>query len=150
MPAFVIFGRFLFAVFFIYVGATQLLSVSETAAVIAAHVAVPEAVAPYATQLEQMTGMTTPTLLAIASGALEVIAGVMIMLNFGVRFFAFVLIAYLAVNTYFFADFWNQAAPEKGRMLLDAMKNVSLIGALCMIIGYGRGVRPGDKAYSGY
>jgi len=150
MPAFVIFGRFLFAVFFIYVGMTQLLSVGDTAAQIGAHIVVPDAVAPYATQLEQMTGMPTTQLLAIASGALEVIAGVMIMLNFGVRFFAFVLIAYLGVNTFFYADFWNQVAPEKGRMLLDAVKNVSLIGALCMIIGYGRGVRPGDKAYSGY
>jgi len=38
---------------------------------------------PYTTQLEGMTGMTTPQMLAIAVGVFEVIAGLMIALNFG-------------------------------------------------------------------
>jgi hypothetical protein len=32
-------------------------------------------------------------------------------------------------------------------MLVDALKNLSIIGALFMIIGYGRATRPVEAAY---
>jgi putative oxidoreductase len=147
MPAFVTFGRILFAVLFIYTGATKLFAVQATADFIATRVEVPEVIAPYAKQVEQATGMTTPQLLAIAVGALEIIAGVMIALNFGARFFAMLLIVYVAVATVLFYDFWNQVPPDNAKMLVDALKNLSIIGALFMIIGYGRATRPVEAAY---
>ena len=147
MPAFVTFGRILFAVLFIYTGATKLFAIQATADFIATKVAVPEMVTPYTQQVEQATGMTTPQLLAIAVGALEIVAGLMIALNFGARFFAMLLIIYVAVATVLFYDFWNQVPPENGKMLVDALKNLSIIGALFMIAGYGRGPRPNEAAY---
>lgn len=147
MPAFVTFGRILFAVLFIYTGATKLFAIQATADFIATKVTVPEMVAPYTHQVEQATGMSTPQLLAIAVGALEIIAGLMIALNFGVRFFAMLLIIYVAVATVLFYDFWNQVPPENGKMLVDALKNLSIIGALFMIMGYGRATRPVEAAY---
>ena len=147
MPAFVTFGRILFAVLFIYTGATKLFAIQATADFIATKVIVPEMIAPYAKQIEMATAMTTPQLLAIAVGALEIIAGLMIALNFGARFFAMLLIIYVAVATFFFYDFWNQAAPENAKMLVDALKNLSIIGALFMIMGYGRATRPVEAAY---
>ena len=147
MPAFVTFGRILFAVLFIYTGATKLFAIQATADFIATKVIVPEMIAPYAKQIETATAMTTPQLLAIAVGVLEIIAGLMIALNFGARFFAMLLIIYVAVATFFFYDFWNQAAPENAKMLVDALKNLSIIGALFMIMGYGRATRPVEAAY---
>jgi uncharacterized membrane protein YphA (DoxX/SURF4 family) len=147
MPAFVTFGRILFAVLFIYTGATKLFAIPATADFIATKITVPEAIAPYAAQVEQATGMTTPQLLAVAVGGLEIIAGLMIALNFGARFFAMLLIIYVAVATFLFYDFWNQAAPENGKMLVDALKNLSIMGALFMIVGYGRATRPVETAY---
>jgi uncharacterized membrane protein YphA (DoxX/SURF4 family) len=94
--------------------------------------------APYATDLENMTGMTTQQILAIAVGAFEVISGLMIALNFGARFFAILLIIFVALSTFYLHDFWNQPAPDNARTLLDALKNLSLIGALFMIAGYRR------------
>jgi uncharacterized membrane protein YphA (DoxX/SURF4 family) len=147
MPAFITFGRILFAVLFIYLGATKLFSIQATADFIATKVTIPAAIAPYTAQLETATGMTTPQLLAIAGGAFEIIAGLMIALNFGARFFSFLLIAYMAASTYYFYDFWNQAPPENGKTLVDALKNLSIIGALFMIAGYGRGSRTAEPAY---
>ena len=147
MPALIIFGRILFAVLFIYSGATQLLAIQATADSIAAKVAVPALLAPYTTQLETMAGLTTPQMLAIASGAFEVIAGLMIALNFGARFFAILLIFYVAAATFFFYDFWNQPLPGDGKMLVDALKNLSIIGALFMIAGYGRSPQAITPAY---
>ena len=147
MPAFVTFGRILFAVLFIYTGATKLFAMQATADFIATKLVVPEAIAPYAKQIETATAMTTPQLLAIAVGVLEIIAGVMIALNFGARFFAMLLIIYVAVATVLFYDFWNMAAPDNAKMLVDALKNLSIIGALFMIMGYGRATRSAETAY---
>ncbi|MBR0901623.1 MULTISPECIES: DoxX family protein [Bradyrhizobium] len=147
MPAFVTFGRILFAVLFIYTGATKLFAMQATADFIATKLVVPEAIAPYAKQIETATAMTTPQLLAIAVGALEVISGLMIALNFGARFFAMLLIIYVAVATVLFYDFWNMAAPDNAKMLVDALKNLSIIGALFMIMGYGRATRSAETAY---
>ena len=147
MPAFVTFGRILFAVLFIYTGATKFFAIQATADFIATKVVVPDVIAPYAKQVEAATAMTTPQLLAIALGGLEVIAGLMIALNFGARFFAMLMIIYVAVATVLFNDFWNLAPPDNAKMLVDALKNLSIIGALFMIMGYGRATRSAETAY---
>ena len=147
MPAFIIFGRVLFAALFIYSGATKLFAIQAAAADIAARVIVPAIVAPYTAQLETATGMQLPQLLAIAAGAFEIVAGLMIALNFGVRFFGSLLIIYVLIVTFYFHDFWNQAPPDNGKTLVDALKNLSLIGALFIIAGYGKGPRSVEPAY---
>ncbi len=147
MPAFVTFGRVLFAVLFIYSGATKLFGIQATADFIAAKVAVPTLLAPYTSQLETMTGMSTPQMLAIAIGAFEIISGLMIALNFATRFFAILLIFFVAAATFYFHDFWNQPSPDNARTLVDALKNLSIIGALFIIAGYGRTSRTVEPAY---
>jgi putative oxidoreductase len=147
MPAFITFGRILFALLFIYSGTTKLFSIQATSDYIAAKVVIPALFAPYTSQLETMTGMSTPQMLAIAVGGFEVISGLMIALNFGVRFFAIVLIFFVAATTFYFHDFWNQSPPENATTLMDALKNLSIIGALFMIAGYGRAPRTVEAAY---
>jgi uncharacterized membrane protein YphA (DoxX/SURF4 family) len=147
MPAFITFGIILFAVLFIYSGATKLFAIQATSEFISAKVVIPALLAPYATQLETMTGMSTPQMLAIAVGAFEVISGLMIALNFGARFFAIILIFFVAAATFYFHDFWNQSPPENAKTLMEALKNLSIIGALFMIAGYGRVSRAVEPAY---
>jgi putative oxidoreductase len=147
MPAFMTFGRILFAVLFIYTGATKLFGIQAAADAIAAKVAIPAMLAPYTAQLETLTGMPTPQMLAIVAGAFEVIAGLMIALNFAVRFFSILLIFFVIAVTFFFHDFWNQVPPDNAKTLVDALKNLSIIGALFMLAGYGRGPRNAEPAY---
>lgn len=147
MPAFITFGRILFAVLFIYSGATKLFGIQATSEFIAAKVIIPALLTPYTAQLETMTGMTTPQMLAIAVGAFEVIAGLMIAFNFGARFFAILLIFFVGAATFYFHDFWNQSSPENAKTLMDALKNLSIIGALFIIAGYGRTSHTPEPAY---
>src|SRR5205809_7393840 len=147
MPSFIVFGRVLFAVLFIYSGITKLFAVAATSEFISAKVVIPALLTPYTSQIESMTGMSTPQMLAIAAGVLEVISGLMIALNFGARFFAILMIFFVAAATFYFHDFWNQPSPQNAKTLIDALKNLSLIGALFMIAGYGRGPRPNEPAY---
>lgn len=147
MPALITFGRILFAVLFVYTGATKLFAIQATSDFIAAKVPIPAMLAPYTAQIESMTGMTTPQMLAIGIGAFEVIAGLMIAFNFLARFFAILLIIFVLVATFYFHDFWNQSPPDNARVLIEALKNLSLIGALFIIAGYGKGPRSVEPAY---
>ena len=121
--------------------------IQATTDFIAAKVMIPALFTPYTSQLETMTGMTTPQMLAIAVGAFEVIAGLMIALNFGARFFAILLIFFVARGDFYFHDFWNQSPPENAKTLIDALKNLSIIGALFIIAGYGRAPQTAEPAY---
>ena len=147
MPAFITFGRILFAVLFIYSGASKLFDIKQTTDFIAAKVTIPDVIAPYTQQLETMAGMPFMQLLAICVGAFQIIAGLMIALNFLTRFFAILLIFFVLAATFYFHDFWNQPAPDNARTLIDALKNLSIVGALFIIAGYGRGPRDLDPAY---
>ena len=145
MPAFITVGRVLFALLFIASGASKLIDIAATAQEISTKVIIPELLAPYAAQMETAAGMSTPQLLAIAVGTIEVVGGLMIALNVGVRFFAFLLIAFTAAATFYFHDFWNQTGSEARDNMVHFLKNVSIIGALLMLFGYGsqrRGVEP--------
>jgi putative oxidoreductase len=147
MPALITFGRILFAVLFVYTGATKLFAIQATSDFIAAKVTLPPLIVPYLAQLESMTGMSTPQMLAIGVGGFEVIAGLMIALNFLARLFAILLIIFVLVATFYFHDFWNQAPPGNAQTLIDALKNLSLVGALFIIAGYGKGPRSLEPAY---
>ena len=110
MPAFITFGRILFAVLFIYFGGVQAVRhLTATADVIAAKVVIPAVLAPYTSQLEDHDGHGD----AADAGdcgrrASKLIGGLMIALNFGARFFAILLIFFVAAATFYFHDFWNQ------------------------------------------
>jgi uncharacterized membrane protein YphA (DoxX/SURF4 family) len=71
----------------------------------------------------------------------------MIALNLGARFFAIVLILFVVGATFYYHDFWNQTGPEARNNLVHALKNLSIIGALFMIVGTGRSSKAQEPAY---
>jgi uncharacterized membrane protein YphA (DoxX/SURF4 family) len=147
MPAFITLGRILFAVLFIFSGASKLLDLPATAQLISAKIVVPDALTVYTTQLEGVTGMPMAQMLAIAAAMVELVCGLAIALNFGARFFAIVLILFIIVATFHVHDFWNQSGAEQKSNMIHALKNLSLVGALFVIAGIGRG-RRGDPSYT--
>jgi putative oxidoreductase len=131
-------GRILFAVLFVFSGASQLLDIAATAQDITAKVAIPAVLSSYTGQLETMTGMPVAQLLAIAAGVTEVVCGLMIALNFGARFFAVVLILFVALATVYYHNFWDMSGADRLNNMIHALKNLSLIGALLIIAGFPR------------
>jgi uncharacterized membrane protein YphA (DoxX/SURF4 family) len=148
MPAFVTFGRVLFAVLFIVSGASKLFDLTTTAQTITDKVLLPAAFATYTAQIEGATGMPMAQLLAIAAGSLELVGGLLIALNFGARFFSILLILFVIAATYYFHDFWNQTGPEAKNNMIHALKNLSLIGGLFIIAGIGRSARVAEPVYT--
>lgn len=146
MPAFITLGRVLFAVLFIISGASKLLDLAATTQ-LTEKIVFPAALATYTSQLETMTGMPMPQMLAIAAGTIELICGLMIAMNFGARFAAIVLILFVAAATFYFHDFWSQTGAEARNNMIHALKNLSIIGALFIIVGTVRVVPLSQPAY---
>jgi putative oxidoreductase len=147
MPAFITLGRVLFAVLFIFSGASKLLDLAATTQLITAKVVIPDMLTAYTTQLEGITGMPMAQMLAIAAAAVELVCGLAIALNFGARFFAIILILFILVATFHVHDFWNQSGAEQKSNMIHALKNLSLVGALLVIAGIGRRPR-NDPTYT--
>jgi putative oxidoreductase len=141
MPAFITFGRILFAVIFIASGASKFFDLAGTADLIAGKVVIPDMLTPYVTQLQTLTGMEMKQMLAIVAGAVELICGILIAANVGARFFALLLVLFVIAATFYFHDFWNQTGLEARNNMVHALKNLSLIGGLFIIAGIGGGSR---------
>jgi uncharacterized membrane protein YphA (DoxX/SURF4 family) len=137
MPAFVTLGRFLFAVLFIVSGASKLLDIAATTTMLE-KVVIPASLVTYTSELEGLAGMPMPRLLAITAGVVELLCGLLIALNFGARFFALILIFFVIAATFYYHDFWNQTGPESHNNMIHALKNLSLIGGLMLIMGIPR------------
>jgi uncharacterized membrane protein YphA (DoxX/SURF4 family) len=123
-------GRVLLVMIFIISGATKLLDISGTAAQIASVVTVPSALSGLADQLQSVTGMSIPQLLAILSGVIELVGGLLIAFNIGTRGAAFVLVLFTIVVTFYFHDFWNQTGAARDNNMIHFLKNITAIGGL--------------------
>jgi uncharacterized membrane protein YphA (DoxX/SURF4 family) len=147
MNILLIVGRIAFVAIFVLSGAQKLLDISGTAAMIAPKIVVPAQLAGVAAQLEGLTAMSTPQLLAILAGVVELAGGLLIAANIGTRAAALLLIVFTAATIFWFHDFWNMAGAERVNNMIHALKNLSLIGALLMlfVIGSWRPSSEGER-----
>lgn len=147
MQVILVLGRILFVLVFILSGGQKLMDIAGTAGTIGAKVVLPDALSVYTPQLEAMTGMTTPTMLAILVGVVEIGAALMIAANIGARAGAVLLILFTIAATWYFHPFWAMSGAERDANMIQALKNLSLIGGLLVIFAIGSW-RPGYDRYS--
>lgn len=126
-------GRVLLVLIFILSGAMKLVDLSGTAATIAPVVTIPDALAGFATQLQDVTGMKVPQLLAILAGVIEMVGGLLIAFNIGTRPASTILALFTLVATFYFHDFWNMAGAARDANMIHAMKNLSVTGGLLVL-----------------
>jgi len=141
-----ILGRVAFVLIFIVSGIEKLVDIPGTAALIDPRVDVPEVVAPYISQLETATGMEMATMLAILTGVVELVGGLMVATGIGLRVACVLLILFTIATIYYFHPFWAMTGPERAGNMVHALKNLSLIGGLLMLFVLGRWKpRPVDR-----
>jgi uncharacterized membrane protein YphA (DoxX/SURF4 family) len=130
-------GRILLVLIFILSGGMKLLDLAGTAAYIAPVVTVPDALAGFASQLQEMTGMKIPQLLAILVGVVELVGGLLIAFNIATRPAAALLALFTLVTIFYFHDFWNMAGAARDANMIHALKNLSLTGGLLILVVLG-------------
>jgi uncharacterized membrane protein YphA (DoxX/SURF4 family) len=147
MPAFYVLGRVLFAVLFVVSGVYKLSDIASMAQMASDHVPIPELLTPYTAQLEAATKLPIAQLIVIASGTLEIVGGLLIAINFGARIAAILLALFVVATVFYFHDFWNMTGADRVTNLFQALKNLSILGALFMIVGYPRSLALAQSSY---
>jgi putative oxidoreductase len=70
---------------------------------------------------------------ALAFGVFELVAGLMILLGWQLRWMAPLMAAFLVVDAFLSHPFWRYAGTEQHGQLLHFLKNVSITGGLLLL-----------------
>jgi putative oxidoreductase len=114
-------GRIIFAVIFIMSGAEKFMDIGSTAAAIGSK------------------GLPMPQVLALATAALELGGGILIVVGWQTRIVALALGLFTLVAAYLFHDFWHMQGAERADNMIHAMKNLTIFGGFLMLAAVGAG-----------
>ena len=84
-------------------------------------------------------GLPAPMVLAVLAGLGEVVLGLMIAVGFKTRLAALGLVVFTIAATVFFHNFWDMQGAARAANLIQAFKNLSIVGALLMLAAAGAG-----------
>jgi putative oxidoreductase len=121
-------GRIMVPVLFIAFGVMQFMNIGQYAA------------SPATVKFVALTGqMVSPTVVAYAVAALDLIGGLMILVGFKTRWAALALFVFTAMTIYLAHPFWAMEGAARATNQAHALKNLSIMGALLMIAAHGPG-----------
>ena len=90
-------------------------------------------------QYMQSEGVPAPQIM-LAGAIVFLIAGSLsVLLGFKARIGAGLLLVFLVLATYFFHDFWNFEGQEQTNQMIQFMNNLSMAGAMLLIMANGPG-----------
>lgn len=114
-------GRILLALMFLGAGISKFGGLDGTAGYIAS------------------AGLPLPKLLAIATAVLEVVAALMLIVGWQVRWAALALAAFTLLATVLFHNYWAMPAAQQFTQQLMFMKNLAIVGGLLVVFAFGAG-----------
>ena len=136
-------GRILIPLIFVVEGIRKLMNVEGIAKILADNnVPIPDDIVPY---LGGLGGMTKFQAAGYAIAAIEVICGLMIMIGLLARWAALVLIVFTAATIFFVHHFWDMPGDVFYSQMTQALKNLSVIGGLLLIVAMGSGPGAMDR-----
>jgi len=119
--SFTLIGRLLLAALFLPAGLGKLAGFSGTVGYIAS------------------VGLPLPTLAAALAAAVEIIAGLALVLGWGTRWAAAALALFTLVATFAFHAFWSLPAAQQMMQQLIFSKNIAVVGGLLVLAAFGAG-----------
>jgi putative oxidoreductase len=120
-------GRILIAIIFVVAGFNKIPGFEGTAGYIASK------------------GLPMPQVLAALTIALELVGGIMLIVGYKVRWVAIAFFLWLIPTTFLFHKFWGIDAAQAQNQMNHFLKNVSLMGAMLMLVAFGPGGYSVDK-----
>ena len=128
-------GRICVPIVFIVAGIGKAMNVAGIAKMLAdSKVPLPDEITPY------LGGMTKFEALGYLIAAIEVICGLMILVGFKARWGALLLLVFTACTIFFVHHFWDMTdAKAAMENQLAALKNLSIMGGLLLIVAGGSG-----------
>lgn len=126
-------GRIFVPILFIVSGYRKFMNVNGVAKGLA------DKQVPVPVQIEAWTGIPRYEVLGYAAATIEVLCGIMILIGFKTRFAAVVLLLFTAGTIFISHDFWNMEGAAQVANQTQALKNLSIMGALLMLAAAGSG-----------
>jgi putative oxidoreductase len=127
-------GRIFIPIVFLVTGIQKVMNIGEIAQMLAANgVPVPDEVVPY------LGGIPKYEALGYLIAAIEIICGLMVLIGLKARWAALVLIVFTACTIIFVHHFWDMQGAAMIQNRLDALKNLSIMGGLLLIVAVGAG-----------
>jgi putative oxidoreductase len=133
-------GRILVPIVFIWQAVQKLLDIGKFAKLLAdSRVPLPDEISAY------LGSMPKYEALAWALASLELICGLMILLGLKARWGALILVVFTTGTIFFVHHFWDMSGEVAAQNQLHALKNLSILGALLIIVAVGSGPHSIDR-----
>ncbi len=127
-------GRIFVPIVFIWEAIQKLINIGRFAKLLTdSKVPLPDEIAPY------LGGMPKYEALAWALAVLELVCGIMILIGLKARWGALVLVVFTASTIFFVHHFWDMTGDAYEQNQIQALKNLSIMGALLLIVAVGSG-----------
>jgi len=99
----------------------------------------------YVAFTEAQTGIVGMSWLVALVGLVEIVGGLSILTGTLARVGALALLAVLVPTTLLFHDFWEFSGAERQAQLSHFLKNLSILGGLLLVVGFGAGKASVDQ-----
>jgi putative oxidoreductase len=125
-------GRILLPIIFIAAGVQHVLNIQAFASLVeGSGIPIPDEIAAY------LAGMPKYEVLGYLLAVIEIVCGLMILAGLKARWGALVLIVYSACAIFFIHHFWDMAAAQFTDHMDQALKHLSIMGGLLLLVGGG-------------
>jgi putative oxidoreductase len=136
-------GRIFLSLIFVVMGVQKLMDISGIAKDLAdAKVPIPDQVVAY---LAQFTAIPKYEALGYLVAGVEVVGGLMVLVGLKARWGALLLTIFTALTIVFVHHFWDMTGVAFKTNMTDALKNLSIIGGLLLVVAVGSGPGAMDR-----
>jgi putative oxidoreductase len=133
-------GRILLPLVFLVAGIQKLMNIREIADMLAANkVPIPDEIVPY------LGSMPKYEALGYLVAAVEIICGLMVLIGLKARWGALGLIVFTACTIVFVHHFWDMDGAAMIANRTEALKNLSIMGGLLLVVAVGSGPSSVDR-----
>lgn len=133
-------GRIIIPLLFIVSGVQKALNIAEFAKTLAdANAPIPDEIVPY------LGGVPKFEALGYAIVGIEIICGLMVLIGLKARWAALVLVVFTACIIIYVHHFWDMSGDAMRANMTEALKYLSIIGGLLMVVAVGSGPGAMDR-----
>ena len=133
-------GRIFLSLLFVVSGVQKLMDIKEiTKRLTESNVPIPEQIVPY------LQGIPKYEALGYLVAGIEVLGGLMVLVGLKARWGALLLTVFTAVIIVFVHHFWDMAGDAFKTNMIEALKYLSIIGGLLLVVAVGSGPGAMDR-----
>jgi putative oxidoreductase len=133
-------GRIFLALLFVVAGVQKLMDISEITKLLTdTNVPIPEQIVPY------LQGIPKYQALGYLVAGVELLGGLMVLVGLKARWGALLLVVFTALTVVLVHHFWDMTGVAFKTNMTEALKNLSIIGGLLLVVAVGSGPGAMDR-----